>query len=103
MQTTSGTTLLFIACHKGHQAVARLLLDRGADVNQARVRCGGGERTCGVWVVCVMMRAVVQASGAMMVWVGRRVYSLCGAWGVREAVGMLGVMVCRVCVVRQQM
>ena len=41
----------------------------------------------GVWVV---MRAGVQASGAMLVCVGRVVYSLCGAWGVREADGMLG-------------
>ncbi len=48
----------------------------------------------GVWVV---MRAGVQASGVMIVWAGRVVYSLCGAWGVGEAAGMLGVMVCRVC------
>ncbi len=33
----------------------------------------------GVWVV---MRAGVQASGAMSVWVGRVVYSLCSTWGV---------------------
>ncbi len=32
----------------------------------------------GVWVV---MRAGVQASGGMIVWAGRVVYSLCGAWG----------------------
>ncbi len=46
----------------------------------------------GVWVV---MRAGVQASGAMLVWVGGVVHSLCG-YGVWEAVGMLGVMVGRV-------
>jgi hypothetical protein len=40
----------------------------------------------GVWVA---MRAGVQASDAMIVWVGRVVCSLCSAWGVREAVGML--------------
>ncbi len=76
-------TPLYVACGKGHQAVAGLLLDRGADVNKALVRCGGGEGACGVldgmWVV---MRAGVQASGAMLVWVGRGVYSLCGTWGV---------------------
>ena len=33
----------------------------------------------GVWVV---MKAGVQASGAMLVRVGRVVYSVCGAWGV---------------------
>ncbi len=55
MQTTTGATPLYIACQEGHQAVAGLLLDRGADVNQAKVRCGGGEGACGVldgmWVV----------------------------------------------------
>ncbi len=33
----------------------------------------------GVWVV---MRAGVQASSGMIVWAGRVVHSLCGAWGV---------------------
>ncbi len=61
--------------------MAGLLLDRGADVNQAKVRCGGGEEACvdGVWVL--VMRAGVQASGAMIVWAGRGVYSMCCAWG----------------------
>ncbi len=45
----------------------------------------------GVWVV---VRAGVQASDAMLVWVGRSVYSLCGAWGV-EGGGMFGVIVWR--------
>ncbi len=46
----------------------------------------------GVWVV---MRAGVQASGAMIVWVGRSVYSLCGASGVgggQDAWGSLRVV-----------
>jgi hypothetical protein len=30
---------LFIACQEGHFDTALLLLDRGATVNQARVRC----------------------------------------------------------------
>ncbi len=83
MQTTDGATPLWIACQEGHQAVVGLLLDRGADVNQAEVRCGGGEGACGVldgmWVV---MRAGVQLWGARIVCVGRVVYSVCGAWGV---------------------
>ncbi len=33
----------------------------------------------GVWVV---MRAGVQASGGFIVWAGRVVYSVCGAWGM---------------------
>ncbi len=49
---TDRATPLFIACQYGDQAVAGLLLDRGADVNQARVRCGGGEGACGVWMGC---------------------------------------------------
>ncbi len=52
VQTTSGATPLYIACHQGYQAVAGLLLDRGADVNQAKVRCGGGDGACGVWMGC---------------------------------------------------
>jgi ankyrin repeat protein len=52
VQTTDGATPLYIACGKGHQAVAGLLLDRGADVNQALVCCGGGEGACGVWMGC---------------------------------------------------
>ncbi len=43
VQTTTGATPLYIACEKGDQAEAEVLLDRGADVNQARVRYGGGE------------------------------------------------------------
>jgi len=38
LQTTDGETPLWIASREGHQAVAGLLLDRGAVVNQARVR-----------------------------------------------------------------
>ncbi len=34
---------MYAACQYGHQAVARLLLDRGAVVNQAKVRGAGGE------------------------------------------------------------
>ncbi len=45
----------------------------------------------GVWVV---MRAGVQASGATIVWVGRGVCNLCGAWGVGGG-GMLGGIVWR--------
>ena len=41
---------MWIACQNGHQAVIGLLLDRGADVNQALVRCDGGEGACGVWM-----------------------------------------------------
>ncbi len=40
VQTTDVATPLYVACEKGHQAVAGLLLDRDADVNQALVRCG---------------------------------------------------------------
>ncbi len=45
-QTTDGATPLLIACLEGRQAVAELLLDRGADVNQAKVRYGEGEGAC---------------------------------------------------------
>jgi hypothetical protein len=38
LQTMDGATSLWIACQRGHEAVACLLLDRGADVNQALVR-----------------------------------------------------------------
>ncbi len=30
---------MYVACERGDQAVAELLLDRGADVNQAMVGC----------------------------------------------------------------
>jgi hypothetical protein len=36
---TTGAIPLYIACQNGHAAVAELLLDRGAAVNQARVCC----------------------------------------------------------------
>ncbi len=52
MKTTDGATPLWIACQNSHQVVAGLLLDRGADVNQALVRFGGGEGVCGVWMGC---------------------------------------------------
>ena len=48
MQTTDGATPLYIACHNGHQAVAALLLDRCADVNQAGVRWFREGGACGV-------------------------------------------------------
>jgi ankyrin repeat protein len=48
LQTASGATPLWIACEEGHQAVAGLLLDRGADVNQAEVRQLAGPGQCGV-------------------------------------------------------
>ncbi len=47
----------------------------------------------GMWVV---MRAGVQASGVMLGWVGRVVYSLCGAWG--EGGGWDGWGYCVSCV-----
>jgi hypothetical protein len=37
LQIDDGTTSLCVACDKGHHEVVRLLLDRGAVVNQARV------------------------------------------------------------------
>jgi hypothetical protein len=57
VQTSDGATPLWIACQNGHQAMAGLLLDRGADVNQARVCYSGGEGACevldGMWVLIV--------------------------------------------------
>ena len=35
LATKKGTTPLFTACASGHVDAARLLLDKGADVNQA--------------------------------------------------------------------
>ncbi len=56
VQTRDGATPLYVACEKGHQAVAGLLLDRDADVNQARVRCVGlvdrGHVVCAWGVDC---------------------------------------------------
>ncbi len=48
----------------------------------------------GMWVV---MRAGVQASGAILVWVGRVVYSVCCAWGEGGGWDVLGSW-CVVCV-----
>ncbi len=37
-KATDGATPLYIACYNGHEAVAGLVLDQGADVNEALVR-----------------------------------------------------------------
>ncbi len=51
VQTTYGETPLYIASREGHQAVAKLLLDHGAVVNQA-VRRIEAQRPLGcAWVV----------------------------------------------------
>ncbi len=38
MQTDTGATPLYISCGRGDRKIALLLLDRGAAVNQPRVR-----------------------------------------------------------------
>ena len=50
-----GGTPLLIACHKGHEAVVRVLLDRGAPIDQAdmHVELGDGSGT-----VIALSRAV---------------------------------------------
>ena len=78
MQTTDGATPLYMACWKGDHAVAGLLLDRGADVNQALVRCAGGERACSVLDgMLVLMLEGVQAWGLISAWGGRGVCRWC--------------------------
>ncbi len=49
---TDGATPLYVACEKGHQAVAGLLLDRDVDVNKARVSRIGGQWACGECMGC---------------------------------------------------
>ena len=38
--TSNGATTLYVAAHKGHVKIARLLIDGGTAVNQARVNSG---------------------------------------------------------------
>ena len=35
MLLQDGSTPLYVACHNGHEAVVKLLLDGGSDVNKA--------------------------------------------------------------------